>query len=177
MSELNRPSWSTLIPLASFFLAIAAVAIVYFSAGGDPLYRLKIVVGYVILIILFFFGLMVLIAMASGKIDLSLILAEAGGGASISRFQLLLFTIVIAFSLFLMIVSSNPMKFPDIPTGILTLLGISASTYAVSKGIQASNPGLAKKGTEQTTTTVTDPATGHTQVTTTSKPSGQAPTQ
>jgi hypothetical protein len=160
------------IPLAAFALAFLAVAIVYFTAGGDPLSRLKIVVGYIILILLFFFGLMVLIAMAMGKIDLSLLLAESGGGASISRFQLLLFTIVIAFSLFLLILSD--MKFPDIPTSILTLLGISASTYAVSKGIQAGNPGMAKTGTEQTTTTIHDPATGQTQTTTQTKTTPQA---
>ena len=58
-------------------------------------------------------------------------------GASMSRFQLLIFTLVIALSLFLVVVSN--MKFPDtIPPEILTLLGISASTYAVSKGIQSS---------------------------------------
>jgi len=61
-----------------------------------------------------------------------------------SRFQLLIFTFVIAFSIFLMIVSSKPMRFPNVPAEILTLLGISASTYAVSKGIQASNPTLDK---------------------------------
>lgn len=146
MNEPHHTPWSTIIPLTCFVLAALAVAIVYFTAGGDPLSRLKIVVGYIILILLFFFGLMVLIAMATGKIDLSLLLSEAGGGASISRFQLLLFTLVIAFSLFLLILSN--MKFPDIPAGILTLLGISASTYAVSKGIQASNPEMKKKHTD-----------------------------
>ena len=32
------------------------------------------------------------------------------------------------------------LSFPDIPNGVLTLLGISASTYAVSKGITYSQP-------------------------------------
>jgi hypothetical protein len=54
-----------------------------------------------------------------------------------SRFQLLVFTFVIALSLFLMVVAQNGTKFPEIPANVLTLLGISASTYAVSKGIQA----------------------------------------
>ena len=35
-------------------------------------------------------------------------------------------------------------KFPDIPSGVLTLLGISASTYAVGKGISYSQPDLLK---------------------------------
>ena len=189
MDETPRQSWSSLLPLICLILAIAAVVIVYFSVSGDPLYRLTVIVGYVILILLFFIGLMVLIAIATGKIDLSLLLSEAGGGASMSRFQLLIFTFLIAFSLFLMIVSSGtcgtsrtaavgrpgafgkpgllgaqapsgpcpPMKFPAIPSEVLMLLGISASTYAVSKGIQSSTPSMTKKGAGQTTTTVTTP--------------------
>jgi hypothetical protein len=41
----------------------------------------------------------------------------------------------IAFSLFFLIVN-HPDKFPDIPNSVLLLLGISASTYGVSKGLQ-----------------------------------------
>jgi hypothetical protein len=38
------------------------------------------------------------------------------------------------------VVSNIPHEFPkDISAGVLTLLGISASTYAVSKGIQTSS--------------------------------------
>ncbi|HSS50041.1 MAG TPA: hypothetical protein VLX28_13980 [Thermoanaerobaculia bacterium] len=151
MSDLKRPGWLDWAPLACFFLALAAVVIVIIlNPSANPLERLTLIVGYVILILLFFFGFMVLFAMARGSIDLSMLLSEAGGGASMSRFQLLLFTIVIAFSLFLIILTSK--KLPDIPTGILTLLGISASTYAVSKGIQASNPDMSKPGTEKTVT-------------------------
>src|SRR5436305_4122978 len=161
MIDLKRQGWLDWIPLACFFLALVAVVIVLIrDASGTPLDRLTLIVGYVILILLFFFGFMVLFAMARGSIDLSMLLSEAGGGASMSRFQLLLFTIVIAFSLFLIIISSNPKKLPDIPTGILTLLGISASTYAVSKGIQASSPGMSKPGTEKTVTVKENQATG-----------------
>jgi hypothetical protein len=53
-----------------------------------------------------------------------------------SRFQLLIFTFVIALSIVIMVVSANPPHFPTIPNEVLILLGISASTYAVSKGIQ-----------------------------------------
>jgi hypothetical protein len=139
MEDSKRTDW---IPLACLALALLTVGIVYFNVGGGPLERLKVIVGYVILILLFFMGLMVIIGMARGTIDLSLLLAEAGGGASMSRFQLLIFTIVVAFSLFLMTVST--LKFPEIPNQVLTLLGISATTYAVSKGIQASSPDLSK---------------------------------
>jgi hypothetical protein len=76
-----------------------------------------------------------------GKIDLSALLSEPTGQASMSRFQLLIFTFVIAVSLFAMVEARvNPNGFPEIPGGVLTLLGISASTYAVSKGITYSQP-------------------------------------
>ncbi|HEX4960541.1 MAG TPA: hypothetical protein VF173_06860 [Thermoanaerobaculia bacterium] len=160
MSDPNRQrTWLDWTPLASLFLALLAVFIVYFTESkSTPIDRLTLVVGYVILILLFFFGLMVLFAMAKGDIDLSLLLSEAGGGASISRFQLLLFTVVIAFSLFLIIIWTK--KLPDVPAGILTLLGISASTYAVSKGIQASNPDMKKGGSEKTMTVKENQAPG-----------------
>ena len=76
-----------------------------------------------------------------GKIDLSELISEPSGDASMSRFQLLIFTFVIAISLFVL-VEANHGAIPDIPTGVLTLLGISASTYAVSKGISYSQPQL-----------------------------------
>ncbi len=142
----------TLIPFACFILAVAAVAIVYFSVKGSPMERLSVIIGYVVLILLFFLGFMVVVNVVMGRIDLSSLLSESGGGASMSRFQLLIFTFVIAFSLFMMTVSS--MKFPDVPAEILTLLGISASTYAVSKGIQASSPAMDKTAGPKTTTTV-----------------------
>jgi len=79
--------------------------------------------------------------MFTGKINLSRLISEPNGDASISRFQLLLFTFVIAVSLFLVIGGVLPPKLPDvIPNGVLTLLGISGSTYLVSKGIQFSSP-------------------------------------
>jgi hypothetical protein len=102
--------------------------------------KLKIATGFTLLALIFLFGFAVLVYIANGSIDLSDLLSETGTskGASMSRFQLLIFTLVIALSLFLVVVSN--MSFPDkIPPEILTLLGISASTYAVSKGIQASS--------------------------------------
>jgi hypothetical protein len=76
----------------------------------------------------------------SGKIDLTRIISEPTGDASMSRLQLLIFTFVIALSFFLIIASAKEPGFPDIPGGVLTLLGISASSYLVSKGIQFSQP-------------------------------------
>lgn len=102
--------------------------------------RLRVATGFTLLGLVFLYGFAVLIYIANGRIDLSDLLSEQGDskGASMSRFQLLIFTLVIALSLFLVVVSK--MAFPDhIPPEILTLLGISASTYAVSKGIQMSS--------------------------------------
>jgi hypothetical protein len=99
---------------------------------------LQLMVGYAVLVLIFGFGLVILVKMASGTIDISALLSEVGGGASMSRFQLLVFTFVIALSLFLLVAEKRE-GLPDIPSGILTLLGISATTYGVSKGIQLSS--------------------------------------
>lgn len=74
----------------------------------------------------------------TNRIDLSDLLSEANGSASMSRFQLLIFTFVIAVSLFYLVEKRSDASFPEVPTGVLTLLGISASTYAVGKGISYS---------------------------------------
>lgn len=79
-------------------------------------------------------GLLVLWKIYTGKINLVGLINETGGEASMSRFQLLIFTFVISMSLFLIIISN--MKFPEIPNGIWALLGISGGSYVVSKGIQ-----------------------------------------
>jgi len=73
---------------------------------------------------------------ATDKIDLEWLISEDSGHASMSRFQLLIFTFVIAISFVKLTESLG--HFPTIDTGVLTLLGISASTYAVGKGIQMS---------------------------------------
>jgi len=54
---------------------------------------------------LFLFGFLILAGIASGKIDISQLLEEKGsdgtnGGASMGRFQLLIFTFVIGLSFF-----------------------------------------------------------------------------
>ena len=101
-------------------------------------------------------GLAILFYVFTGRIDLSGLISEPTGDASMSRFQLLVFTFVIAASLFLIIASATPSpKFPDvIPNGILVLLGISSSSYLVSKAIQHSSPeGLSGRGPQVTINT------------------------
>jgi hypothetical protein len=106
-------------------------------------------------------GVAIIYYVFSGRIDLSGLISEPGGEASMSRFQLLIFTFVIAACLFLIVASASPPVFPaEIPQGILVLLGISSSSYLVSKGIQASSkqglgaasPSLTISGSRSTTT-------------------------
>lgn len=80
-------------------------------------------------------GFTVILQIWTGKIDLKLLISEEDGSASMSRFQMLVFTFVVSVSLFLIVIS-EPTAFPDVPPGVLGLLGISMGTYAVSKGIQ-----------------------------------------
>jgi hypothetical protein len=98
----------------------------------------RLAAGWVLLgfIALLAFELIYLIARGKNGIDLSHLVSEPTGEASMSRFQLLVFTIVIALSVFYVTVAPDSSGLPDIPTGVLTLLGISASSYAVGKGLQ-----------------------------------------
>ena len=124
---------------------------------------LEIIVGYVVCVLVALFGVAVLWKIANGSIDLGALISESTGSASMSRFQLLIFTFVIALSFFFVTVgnvkaaqarqtgqaaagsggTTSPTKtpggpeLPDIPGGVLAVLGISGSSYLVSKGIQS----------------------------------------
>jgi hypothetical protein len=107
---------------------------------------LGLVCGYVICVFIGLLGALVIWRIVDGSIDLSRLISEPNGDASMSRFQFLVFTFVIALSLFLVIASQDKPQFPNVPATILTLLGISGSSYLVSKGIQFSDPaGLADR--------------------------------
>ncbi len=123
-------------------VAVVAVVLLFF-APGDHIAKLTLAIGYGALLLVFLFGAMVLTLMATGKIDLSELLEEESGGASMSRFQLLIFTFVISLSFFLLVAKSN--EFPQVPAEVLTLLGISGTTYAVGKGIQAGSEKAAEE--------------------------------
>ena len=117
---------------------------------SKALVGLEILAGYVICILVAVIGAVVVWKIFFNKIDLSTLLSEkdASGerSASMARFQLLIFVFVIALSFFLIVVSNvkiiqaNPQgqlpNLPDVPQGVLVLLGISASGYAVGKAIQ-----------------------------------------
>jgi hypothetical protein len=102
------------------------------------------VCGFILCLFIGLLALTILYLIWTNKINLEHLLAEADGSASMSRFQLLIFTFVIAISFFEIV--EHGMAFPEIPTGVLTLLGISASTYAVGKGISYSQPEVMMQG-------------------------------
>ena len=108
-------------------------------AQANPSFDLlALVAGWVILVFVAALGGVIVWAMFTGVIDLTKVISEPNGDASMSRLQLLIFTFVIAVSLYLIIVYNH--AFPAvIPQGILVLLGISSSSYLVSKGIQFSS--------------------------------------
>jgi hypothetical protein len=83
-------------------------------------------------------ALMIVWKVWKGDIDLTYLISDELGYASLSRFQMLLFTFVIAMSLFYLIVMKSPPDFPVPPKEILALLGISGGSYVLSKGIQTS---------------------------------------
>jgi quinol-cytochrome oxidoreductase complex cytochrome b subunit len=128
-----------------FIISVVATVVVAFviaiwvpTPDHDPSKKVQLALAYSMLVLLFLFGFFIIAAIASGKINISQLLTEKDGDgkASMSRFQLLIFTFVIGVSFFMVVVSNN--KLPEVPNQVLTLLGISATTYGVSKGIQAS---------------------------------------
>lgn len=102
---------------------------------------LSLVAGYIVCVLVGLLGAIIIWRIADGTIDISRLISETNGDASMSRFQFLVFTFVIAISLFLVIVSfpDHP-QFPNVPGTILALLGISGSSYLVGKSIQFSDP-------------------------------------
>jgi uncharacterized membrane protein len=100
---------------------------------------LALVTGWLIAVFIGVLGFIILFYVIKGKIDLTKLISEKDGSASLSRFQFLIFTFVIAASLLIIVVSQNPPGFPEtIPSEIFILLGISGGTYVISKGIQKS---------------------------------------
>lgn len=102
---------------------------------------IKVAALSVVLLFLFLFGC-VLLWKVIQRDEIGTLIEENGGGASMSRFQFLIFTFVVAFGIVFLLAKGD--KFPAIPADVLTLIGISASTYAVSKGITAGSNLLPK---------------------------------
>lgn len=109
--------------------------------------NLGLAIGWILTIFLGILAAIVVIWILIGKIDLKHLINDKDGYASLSRFQFLIFTFVVAMSLFYIIARLDPPDYPKIPAGILVLLGISGGSYVVSKGIDgAGNSGNGDAG-------------------------------
>ncbi|HEY0836994.1 MAG TPA: hypothetical protein VGE72_23990 [Azospirillum sp.] len=92
-------------------------------------------VGGVILAVLGVYGFVVIRRMWNGDIDLRYLISEPDGKASISRFQFLVFTFVVAGSLLAVTLTRG--AFPTaMPQEVLWLLGISTLGYIGGKAVQ-----------------------------------------
>lgn len=106
----------------------------------DPNFHfLALVMGWVVTVLIAAFAVAIIYKMLKGDINLMYLIAGADGDASLSRFQFLIFTFVIALGLFLIILSGKDgPQFPEkIAGGILALLGISGGSYVTSKAVDA----------------------------------------
>ncbi len=83
--------------------------------------------------------------MWTNKIDLSQIISDGTGQASLSRFQFLIFTFVIAVGILYLTIKGE--AFPQLDQGILVLLGISGASYVVGKSLDNQTPS-GGKGTD-----------------------------
>jgi hypothetical protein len=97
---------------------------------------LVLVIGWILTIFLGILAFVILWKIVTNEISLRYLISDEQGFASLSRFQFLVFTFVIAMTLFYLIIAHK--EFPNIPNQILALLGISAGSFAVAKGIQTS---------------------------------------
>jgi hypothetical protein len=129
--------WKNIIRAAFVLAGLAPISMVMYFALIGKLNQgnLPVVVGAELSVLLFLFGLIVLYALATDQIKLEKLISEPSGDASISRFQLLIFTFTIALSLVFLLLM-DPKGFPKIPNEVLILLGISTGTYGVGKGLQ-----------------------------------------
>ncbi|HXW26279.1 MAG TPA: hypothetical protein VEK73_16160 [Xanthobacteraceae bacterium] len=99
------------------------------------------ILEWVVVIFLALIGILIIYQMLIGKINLDALINESDGSgkASLSRFQLLLFTFTIV-GIFVVLSFKNS-DFATIPNGVLGLLGISGGSYVLSKGIQMQGNG------------------------------------
>jgi hypothetical protein len=96
---------------------------------------LRLVVSWVAFAIVTLLAVAVFRDLYKRRIDLKDVIADKDGDASMGRFQLLIFTFVIALSFVYVITSPGSSGFPEVPGSVLTLLGISGSSFLVSKTV------------------------------------------
>ena len=108
---------------------------------------LKVIIVIILTVFLGALALILLYQIATNRISLRYLISDDGGYASLSRFQFLVFTFVIAMTLFYLVAVDG--KYPQIPNQILALLGISGGSYVISKGIQTTRDVGVAEATKQ----------------------------
>src|SRR6266545_4487230 len=107
-------------------------------------YTISLIVACVVSAIILLFGLAVIWQIWRGQLNLTYLLSEPvlkasdkeeELKASLSRFQFLIFTFVIAGLYLVLSIESG--TFVEIPNNVLALLGISGVSYLVAKAIPA----------------------------------------
>jgi hypothetical protein len=151
---MNLEKLTYLFGFAFVAVMLVIALVLYAVSAGAGEAKLAAQLGHVIfalvgtsavgaVVLLSALGATVVIKMATGTIDLKYLIADEGGAASLSRFQMLLFTFVIASLYFLYslhsLVSGASSELPTIPTSVLGLMGISGGSYLLSKGINAAS--------------------------------------
>lgn len=116
---------------------------------------LGLAIGWILTIFIAALATKILWKIFHNEIDLEHLISDSDGFASLSRFQFLVFTFVVAMSLFYLIVIKSPPDYPAIPNQILALIGISGGSYVLSKGIQGSATESSETTEESKTKTVT----------------------
>lgn len=137
MKNEHGPMFLVLFIVAFFFIGISYVV----HAGILQAHDIAIV-GFVAFgAVIILFAAAVLYQIGTGSIPLAGIIAEPQDGAqhedkpkaSLSRFQFLIFTFVVA-GLFLML-SIEAGRMVDIPTNVLVLIGLSGTGFLAGKSI------------------------------------------
>ena len=114
------------------------------AGAANGIVGLEFWAGLVVILFMAALASAVLVLIAVGKIDLSRLLSEKDGDASMSRFQLLVFTFVIAMGLLVGVLETG--KFPELSGEVLGLLGISAGSYVGAKITQKAAEGRRENG-------------------------------
>jgi hypothetical protein len=98
-----------------------------------------LIVGIVGTLIIGLIAAVVVRDLWTNKIDLSQLLSDSNK-TSLSRFQFLVFTFIIGLSYLLLVINhlanAASAALPDVPAGVMGLLGISAGSYVAGKGIE-----------------------------------------
>jgi hypothetical protein len=127
---------------------------------------ISVAVAIAIALVIVTFALIVAWKLLRGQIDLTYLLAEPPTApvagiptpvgppkASISRFQFLIFTFVIAGVYLVLCLEAG--RFVEIPENVILLLGVSGTSYAASRGITAAAQTSQVNAQNTTTTTTT----------------------